>query len=554
MISSPARTSPALGLFVSSAAVETATTSSPAVQSSRCRSMGWSVANTSEATWSAILASPRAKWRAAATGSGAAPTARAARTIAAHHPWAWALIASKTSTDVVRAWSAMSAAASSRSIRSTSPRRTVMCPSSSGTNRVRGRSQRLSMSTRRLWGLAVSRWSMSRSDDGGRCVRVVHHDQTWHVVPVGGSVEQLSHSADVPRPVRVHPRRLGELGPGQVGLVVATDSLQPGRHPERLARARGRHEQRHGRLGRPVELVGQPSARHVGARQPGQVRVGPLENSRTPTPRCSFLCACASSAAPLPEETVRRTREDGARSADEPDRVHPTSVEEPGWHLDRGRGARRRHKNSPPDREPNGSKRPSAAPPLEQTLSGRPSRELSPRPGSKDPSSVLVRGSPPGPGGRPAHESPRPGPGDPRRSARHAAARLRCRAALDVPPGDRRRSRAPAGPRCRERARSRIFSTKSGSSPVRRSRWAAAPAPAPTAAPATGLSRTNPTRAPHMAPRPAAFAARCSTGRIRGSGSCGIHMIVAASWTRIASCSARARRCSSPVPAPNAVG
>ena len=191
MISRPARTSPARALFVSSAAVDTATTSSPAVQSSRCRSMGWSVANTSVATWSAILASPRAKWRAAATGSGVAPTARAARTIAAHHPWAWALIASKTSTEVVRAWSAMSAAASSRSIRSTSPRRTVMCPSSSGTNRVRGRSQRLSMSTRRLCGARGQPLVDEPQRRRRQVVRVVHHDESWRAVPVGGSVEQL---------------------------------------------------------------------------------------------------------------------------------------------------------------------------------------------------------------------------------------------------------------------------------------------------------------------------------------------------------------------------
>ena len=211
MTSSPARTSPALGLFVSSAAVDTATTSSPAVQRSRCRSAGCRVENTSLATWSAILASPRAKWRAAATGSGAAPTARAVSTIAAHHPWAWSLIASSTSTEVVRAWSRMRAAASSRSIRRTSPRSTVMCPRSSGTKRVRGRSQRLSMSTRKPCGVAVRRWSMTRSDDGGRAWASSTTTSRGGPARSAARSSSVREAADVPRPVRVHPGRLGVL-------------------------------------------------------------------------------------------------------------------------------------------------------------------------------------------------------------------------------------------------------------------------------------------------------------------------------------------------------
>ncbi len=98
---------------------------------------------------------------------------------------------------------------------------------------------------------------MRRSDDGGKACASSITTSRGGRLAVGGAVEQRVQPIDVPGPVGVHPRGLVELRAGQVGAET-TNPLQPGRDAERLAGTGGRHEQRHGRLDGPVELVGEP--------------------------------------------------------------------------------------------------------------------------------------------------------------------------------------------------------------------------------------------------------------------------------------------------------
>lgn len=138
------------------------TTGSLAMQSSTCRSCGRNVANTSLATRSATEGPTSAYRWASASGSGAAPTARAVSTTAAHQPWVRRAIARATSGESVRAWAATRAADSFSSRRSRSPRSMVRWPSSSGARRVNGRSQREASSTRNDSGSVSSSASSAR--------------------------------------------------------------------------------------------------------------------------------------------------------------------------------------------------------------------------------------------------------------------------------------------------------------------------------------------------------------------------------------------------------
>ena len=97
---------------------------------------------------------------------------------AAHQPWARSMTALSTSGSSVRACSMTSVADSAGSMRSSSPRRMVKWPSSSGTSLVSGRSHRESSSSRMSSGASLSRVSIMRSVDGGSCVGVVDDDQS----------------------------------------------------------------------------------------------------------------------------------------------------------------------------------------------------------------------------------------------------------------------------------------------------------------------------------------------------------------------------------------
>ena len=163
-MSRSARMAPQRGSRVSITAVSTETTGSPATQSSRCLSRGWSEANTSEATASATTVCAAPSRSAAATGSGAAPIARAVSTTAPHHPWVRSLTMEATRGSADRECSATSTADSCSSSRSSSPRRIVRWPRSSAASRVMPRSQRVRSSTRIRSGSSLTSWSSSWID------------------------------------------------------------------------------------------------------------------------------------------------------------------------------------------------------------------------------------------------------------------------------------------------------------------------------------------------------------------------------------------------------
>ena len=158
-------------------------------------------------------------------------------------------MAAMTSGASVRAWVVMSAADSASSSRSRSPRTMVKWPSSSGTIRDSGRSQRLSSSSFIVWGAALRRSSMTRSDaaDSWWASSTITRRASVRSPAVRlDAVEEGRQSIGVPAAVGLDPDGLVALlvGPGRLG--------DPAAHPERLAGPGGGDEQGQ----RPVDAVG----------------------------------------------------------------------------------------------------------------------------------------------------------------------------------------------------------------------------------------------------------------------------------------------------------
>ena len=272
------------------------TTGSSATHSSTCRWSGVRVANTSLATRS-TTGLPSVSRATAVTGSGAAATARAVSTTAAHQPRVRVAMAATTSAESVRACSATSAATSGTSRRSSSPRSTVKSPSSSGTKRVSGRSHRLRSTTRRLCGSRLSRssrwarasgdstWASSSTTSGGRdppaagevsaCIRSA---------PRPGVT--LTHRASAARPLRCSHPATPRVFPAPTGATT------------RVTRP----------LGGDLQALPQPGARNVHAWQTRQPGPGCDRRRRRPRSPAEARRAARTTPPRLTSTTRRRCR------------------------------------------------------------------------------------------------------------------------------------------------------------------------------------------------------------------------------------------------------